>query len=1470
LILTGGFLLLGIFLFGLLSTSYVQTRIVQQLTKNFTQTTQQQILFEDLRLRWNGKLEFYNFYLEDHHKDTLLFVKSLRTSLLDFKGLQQNNFDLSKLEAEGFFIKLKKYRGEETHSLKILLEKYKKDSSKKRNTRFKIDDLDLERVSFVYEDENQTKAQSLRFDSLDLDANDFLFEENQLKVQLKNLEGVMQTPQVKPLRTTALIHYEPGRLQLTEWQLVSKESKLVGSLELLGAEGSLRNFKSTGMLQMNVVSSHLDFATLFPEDSNLKNIPALEASFKAKGKLQELELSPLVLSHPHLNFDGSLLLNKVFDPSISDLKLTMKALQIDMELLNSLSFIPTPLKEELSRVSDLNLTGVTSINLDSIQFDLEANNPWGKFKINGGLGKGILDQSKSGKGFAVNATIKDLSLSPWIAQNLELVFGGSVKAQGDFSDKQNPQFTWQIDKASLVSKNLTLTGIASEGKLEQQQLRNTLSINSVPVKLKSDLLYNTQTSPPQTTLLINISQWDLNAVGLQLDTGKRNFKGVILSNFKGNRLDELEGEIKISSAAIENELQTVDLNPITIRQTLQENQNLLQIENNDCIAGEARGLFETSKLSALLQHTFHQVYPFLPDKEVVQGQSVTFKLKIYEKLLDALYPSFSISENIALNGKIDSAEGRSQFVLDAPLLRYKDIQFQKLHFQVDTKNPIYNTFLSVAQVSHEYYKGKDFNLISTKLRDTLFFRSEFEGTSRTKSSFEVNFYHTRESNGTSHFGVKKSVVPLGSDTWTINPENSNKQKLSYFPDNKQTRLSALKATSEDQSIALSGMYLNSEAFNLNLDVEDLILQNILPSVPTFTLAGKGNLEFTIVRSTEENNLGISATIDSLNINGEDLGDLDLSANGNTELNAYFADLDLRQSGQQKMGLKGLWRGLEDPSLNFNLNFNDLDLAFLSPLGKKAVNNIRGKVGGEVTLWGPLKDLKHEGTLDWTRGGFGVPFLNLDYEIEPTQVRLSNQTFNFKTAVLNDTDQGTSGVLNGNFSHTNFSNWVTDLEISSERMLLLNTEQKPESLFFGEGFLQGTVQLRGPTKGLQISLQGATEQGTSIKIPWSENYGLSDTSFVRFVNKYAKDGNRKETVQQQIEEVKGLELDFELDVNNKATVEIVIDQETGSFLSGRGAGNLFMEVNTLGKFNMWGDFITYDGIYNFKNLGVIDKKFDVKPGGTIVWEGNPLEAQMDLEAVYDVPGGANPALLLDNPNFNKKIPTEVLIRLQGNLLKPDDPVFEIGFPNTSGTVASEINYRLADPQRSQLQAISLLSQGIFINEVSVSMQGITNNLYQKASDIVSNLISEENDKLKVGIDYLQGDKSALLDIATEDRLGFTLSTQISDKILLNGKIGVPVGGVEQTLIVGNVQIDFILNEEGSLRAKVFNKENEFRYIGDELGYTQGVGLSYDVDFNTFKELIQKITSQKTLDSELLNAAQQSEENNLIKFVKKTDL
>lgn len=85
------------------------------------------------------------------------------------------------------------------------------------------------------------------------------------------------------------------------------------------------------------------------------------------------------------------------------------------------------------------------------------------------------------------------------------------------------------------------------------------------------------------------------------------------------------------------------------------------------------------------------------------------------------------------------------------------------------------------------------------------------------------------------------------------------------------------------------------------------------------------------------------------------------------------------------------------------------------------------------------------------------------------------------------------------------------------------------------------------------------------------------------------------------------------------------------------------------------------------------------------------------------------------------------------------------------------------------------------------------------------------------------------------------------MLINGQVGIPVGGVTESVVVGDVEIEFLLNEDGSLRAKVFNRENNIQYIGEEIGFTQGVGLSYSVDFDTFKELIRKILNKEIAKS-----------------------
>ena len=171
--------------------------------------------------------------------------------------------------------------------------------------------------------------------------------------------------------------------------------------------------------------------------------------------------------------------------------------------------------------------------------------------------------------------------------------------------------------------------------------------------------------------------------------------------------------------------------------------------------------------------------------------------------------------------------------------------------------------------------------------------------------------------------------------------------------------------------------------------------------------------------------------------------------------------------------------------------------------------------------------------------------------------------------------------------------------------------------------------------------------------------------------------------------------------------------------------------------------------------------------------------------------------------------------------------------------------MIDDEKRQKQALSLLYQGAFIDEVSlssISSQAITNNLFQSASGLLDNIFTNSEDKMNIGINYLQGDRNSSSSLLNRDRLGLTLKSEISDRILLNGKIGVPIGGIEETLIIGDVQIDFILNEDGSLKAKVFNRENEFRYIGDKLGYAQGVGLTYQVDFQTFRDLLSMLVKK----------------------------
>ena len=758
-----------------------------------------------------------------------------------------------------------------------------------------------------------------------------------------------------------------------------------------------------------------------------------------------------------------------------------------------------------------------------------------------------------------------------------------------------------------------------------------------------------------------------------------------------------------------------------------------------------------------------------------------------------------------------------------------------------SENTLISTSIEGDNLTRSYRVNSDLDLRNISNTDSLNFK--------TKANINIDLSDIE--NIKSFVSLQDIYLRIFENEFSVDsfPEINNLLDLNFINANKPYDFSvnysndkfSVKSYLGDR-FNFSGYYKNDDDLDLNIQISDLIISNFF-EINRNPIEGKISSNININRNSENRTLDFNSTISDIIIKDYKIGELNIGAFGNTDYNSYSVNLDLIDRDSNLIKGEGTIIAInEKPNIDVDLSINNFDIDFIERIGLNTMSNISSKVSGEINLWGSIDNIQHNGKLYLNESSFIIPYLNIEYLLsDNSEITLFNQNFEINNISIRTADSDSRTSLNGKILHENYKNWNLDLAFKSDRLYIINKEFSENESFYGKAYIGGDILIYGPTRNVNINIEGATRDGTSIIIPNSQNYSIEDFSFIKFsdLNSYSDDLIKFKN--KITESAKTLDLNINLEINNTADVEITIDQETGSYISGKGSGNLFMEIDSDGKFNMFGDFKANEGIYNFRNLALIDKKFNLKEGGTIIWDGEPMGAQMNIQATYNVPGGANPALLLDNPNFNKKIPTDVDITLTGDLTKPDSPNFEIFFPNTSSTVTSEINYKLNDPEVRQLQAISLLTQGIFINEVSVSIEGVTNNIYEKVSEVFSDILGGSQGPLEVGLNYLQGDKSEILDIKTEDRFGLTLSTKISDKILFNGKIGVPIGGIEETLIIGDVQIDFILNEDGTLRAKVFNKENEFRYIGDELGYTQGVGLSYQVDFQTFRDLLTKIIS-----------------------------
>ncbi len=1428
-------------LVGLSALPAVQTSVAQSITNKLNDRFHTNIQIDKFQLTYSGQIALSGIHIKDYKQDTLIDVKTLNMGVRSFSALAAGVFNLGNLRFETPFLNLKTYKGDTLSNLDIFIKKFEANAPPENAQPFqlKANNLFVNNGSVRVSDENNPNSKSLAFEAISLMASKFKIDGEHVWVRFKDFNTqINQFCKIEQF--TSDFHYSPYDMTALNMQLNTMQSDIHGDLTLKYPRGGLRNFANQVQIDFKIKPSEIALLELKQFYNGFADDGALKTTGIISGTLNDLSFNDFVLENENISLNTTLAATQLTDHA-TPWTLQTSNFQITSTSLGLQALLPqafgTLLPSSLKKLGAFDVDGNLNINPQKLQTKLNAKTKLGALNLNLKLSN-LKDIDRASYTGNVSTSAFHLGSILGVPELEQVAFDLEVDGQGLTLNEVNSKVEGVIRKLNF--RNYNYQNIALSGQLQDKLFDGKISVDDPHLGLdfigKVDLKSQRRVFDFESS----ITKADLTTLGFS-ERENAQFVGRFSAQLEGETLQDLIGDLQIKQASFRADNQTFVFDDFSAQSRLQEGVRVLSINSSDVISGILIGKFNWQQIPILVSNSIGGLFERYQPVNVQQGQYFNFNFNLKGKIAQALFPELSVNDNTFVQGKVDADSKLFRVRFRAPSIQYKNTSFSSVDFQMNTKNPLYNAYLETESVASSVLRANELSLINTVVNDTLFFKAQFLDQS-TRNNHEINFYHTIDVDNNWVVGMQPSSFVVKSRTWEIDDLGTEYNKLIFNPINSTFDLKEVRLRSGLEKLQIQALHKKGDKQFLRINFDDVQLANILPDTPNLVLDGLINGKIELSKNEEKYEADTNLNIDKLVLNNEPIGTADVAVTATSALEPFVLDAKIIDNNKTKLSLGGTF-GLESVApINLNLKLFDFPLAPLTATGTDIISDYKGFLSGDVLMDGNFKNPKLNGELLLKDGGMSVPYLAVHYNFENlAQIQVRENEFFIHNIALADKNFNSKGTLFGRVKHQNFKDWQFDLGIQTDRLLVLNTKKTPTSLYYGNAFLEGEARIHGPAKSLTIDVSGQTAQGTSISIPVSDATTLEQASYIQFVNKSRR--TFKENFSITKPALSGLLLNFDLDVTRDANLEIVVDQETGSTLKGRGAGNILMEINTNGAFNMWGDFIAYEGQYLFKNLGIFEKEFALKEGGTIVWEGKPLSAQLNMQAVYDVPGGANPALLLENDSYNKKIPTEVTINLTGNLLKLDNPQFSIDFPNTRGALLSELEYRLQDAERRQLQAVYLLVQGGFVNDFSISSQTVVNNLFQKASGVFENIFAGEDEKMNVGINLVQGDRNAASTLRTRDRLGLTLNTRISDRILVNGKFGVPVNGVEETVVVGDVQIEFLLNKDGSLRARVFNKENEFQYLGDELGYTQGVGMVFQVDFDSFKSLIKKIITTK---------------------------
>ncbi|MCQ2141762.1 MAG: translocation/assembly module TamB [Bacteroidales bacterium] len=931
---------------------------------------------------------------------------------------------------------------------------------------------------------------------------------------------------------------------------------------------------------------------------------------------------------------------------------------------------------------------------------------------------------------------------------------------------------------------------------------------------------------------------DLHALNIDKRAVSRVSLPSLRANFTRTADKDLTGQIEATGLTLTGVDGRHNIGTISISSHSNDDVNRIKLTssfmNASYLGTSPVSKFAKDLMDASVSRELPSLLPSKKKARTGEEYSVSFDFHNTMDLLRFVLPGAYIADGTKGQLKLEK-DGTLKADIKSGRIAFKDKFLKGLDISIDNLGDVLRASITSSEnhVSDDICT-KDNNIELFADADSLSFRYDFDNKEEHGSHGKVLLTGLVSRGKNGKLSVKAKAQPSGL---CFKGQDFKLKSGDIILEDKDIQIDDFSIYSSDQFFNVDGRISpwNTDTLKVEFSNMDLALVNaFVPMSIAGRISGSGELLSPTANDAE---LHFDASSSVISIGDRQIGALnahaameghEVKANVNSILNGLRnLDAQIKYETDAKVA-------------DLTADFNGFDISFAQGFVKGIFSELGGQLFGQVKASGPTNslDIQSKG-MRIADGLLRVDYTNVPYHLNGP-FTIDKEGIHLGSIKATDDHSG-KGTLTGDFSFGGFKNMALNISGILDNMEVFDTDGSTGEPIYGNIFGTGRMSISGPLNSLLLEADATTNRNTKLHIPLGNMTTSESTDLLRFRrNEVREEIDAYDMMMRRMRRESSGSSDFGLKLKVKATPDAVayidLDSNGDMGLSGTGQGDINIDLRN-SAFRINGDYTLDEGDFNFAMLGIISKKFDIRSGSQIKFNGDVMESDLNIDAIYSLKTSLN-TFLADTSKVSSRRMVNCGIHITDKLKNPQLG-FTIDVPDLDPTSQSVIDAALNTDAKIQKQVMALLLTSSFLPD---DQSGIVNNssmYYNTVTDIMSNqlnnILQKLNIPLDLGLGYQEGSGGTdIFDVA--------VSTQLfNNRVVVNGTIGNKrkFNTLSRGDVVGDLDIEIKMDDNGQVRLTVFSHSSDDYTNFIDNSQRNGVGIAYQKEFTNFSEMIKEL-------------------------------